>query len=288
MATRKDTAFRRWFGASKVVDRRGEPLKVYHDTAAKFIVFRTRGTGSNTGNTGAYGEGAYFYALAKDSPPPLADRRRVHAYLALQRPFELDDDRGHDLVRRILALEGVTREEARRGLALLKRPRVMTGDCAIEDMFYRPTGIGVLMQGRRLRHLLEANGFDGVITRNTDYPESDELVAFHPEQIHTYRVEPAVEPPVDAAFQPWLDKQGMERWEVNAGGNDIGTKRRIALAVLTTTAQQLRDAARSDAPTFSAIRDAVAAFADHASLLRDVATDALCRLSAISETSRPS
>ena len=32
-------AFRRWFGDSKVVDERGEPLVVYHGTAADFDTF---------------------------------------------------------------------------------------------------------------------------------------------------------------------------------------------------------------------------------------------------------
>ena len=39
--------FKRWFGDSKVVDRDGEPLVVYHATDAEFTVFDRDKLGKN-------------------------------------------------------------------------------------------------------------------------------------------------------------------------------------------------------------------------------------------------
>ena len=41
------TQFKRWFGKSKVVDRDGEPLVVYHATDADFTVFDRDKLGKN-------------------------------------------------------------------------------------------------------------------------------------------------------------------------------------------------------------------------------------------------
>ena len=42
------TQFKRWFGKSKVVDRDGEPLVVYHATDADFTVFDRDKLGKRT------------------------------------------------------------------------------------------------------------------------------------------------------------------------------------------------------------------------------------------------
>lgn len=47
--------FWRWFGNSKVVDKQGRPLVVYHGTNKDFAEFKTKNSGMNM-----YGEGAYF------------------------------------------------------------------------------------------------------------------------------------------------------------------------------------------------------------------------------------
>lgn len=82
-------------------------------------------------------------------------------------------------------------------------------------------------------------------------------------------------------FVPAFDKQAMAEREARASSQDIGQQRRTTLAVLTMSAQELHRAAIDDAATFAAVRDAVAAFADHTSLLRDAATEALLRVSAV-------
>lgn len=51
--------FWNWFGDSKVVDKDGRPLVVYHGTSSKFDTFSIDESGKNTG-TAIYGQGFYF------------------------------------------------------------------------------------------------------------------------------------------------------------------------------------------------------------------------------------
>ena len=56
--------FWRWFGDSKVVDKNGKPLVVYHGTAADFDAFDPERTGDSM-DAGKLGIGAYFNQAAK-------------------------------------------------------------------------------------------------------------------------------------------------------------------------------------------------------------------------------
>ena len=51
--------FYKWFGDSKVVDKQGRPLVVYHGTSSEFDTFNIAESGKNTG-TAIYGKGFYF------------------------------------------------------------------------------------------------------------------------------------------------------------------------------------------------------------------------------------
>lgn len=60
--------FKKWFGdwendpknASKVIDKNGEPMVVYHGSKNSFTVFDASRLSENTGNDGHYGAGVYF------------------------------------------------------------------------------------------------------------------------------------------------------------------------------------------------------------------------------------
>lgn len=68
----KTEAFRKWFGASKVVDAQGKPLVVYHGTAADFSVFLGK---------------AQFFSSSADSAATFGnDRAVMPAYLNLRNP----------------------------------------------------------------------------------------------------------------------------------------------------------------------------------------------------------
>ena len=75
--------FVRWFGDSKVVDKDGEPLVVYHGTASSFESFDLRKVGSAT-DSGSLGSGFYF-----SSDPQVVERRQLGmaVYLSLSNPL---------------------------------------------------------------------------------------------------------------------------------------------------------------------------------------------------------
>ncbi len=86
-------AFRSWFGASKVVDKQGEPQVLYHGTASEFTVFENR-SGNSTGH--ATSDLGYFmtsdqrsaegYARnASDGMPGLA--RVMELYASIKNPY---------------------------------------------------------------------------------------------------------------------------------------------------------------------------------------------------------
>ena len=98
--------FRRWFGDSRVVDERGEPLVVYHGT---------RRTGFDTFRPQGRGGGALFFTddrevadsytwgldargkLVKQTPDPTwwGSGKVYHVYLRIENPLEVNA-KGHD------------------------------------------------------------------------------------------------------------------------------------------------------------------------------------------------
>ncbi|WP_046971158.1 PLxRFG domain-containing protein [Dyella japonica] len=88
--------FRDFFGESKVVDKYGEPMPVYHGTAEDFSVFSPKRAGDATGHdTSALGHfftpderlADRYAENASDGRP--ADKRVVDAYLSIQNPYKM-------------------------------------------------------------------------------------------------------------------------------------------------------------------------------------------------------
>ena len=83
-------SFKRWFGdwendpvnASKVVDKNGEPLVVYHRSPNKFNIFDINKIGSTT-DSGQYGKGFYF---GKDKDRATGDNI-YEVFLNIKNPF---------------------------------------------------------------------------------------------------------------------------------------------------------------------------------------------------------
>jgi hypothetical protein len=76
--------FKRWFGNSKVVDKDGKPLVVYHGTNSAFTAFDLTLAGSNN-DPGMWGRGFYFSdreQMSKGYGDTL-----MPVYLSLQNPF---------------------------------------------------------------------------------------------------------------------------------------------------------------------------------------------------------
>ncbi len=92
----RSAAFRKWFGASKIVDHRGRPLVVYHGTPRRFEAFEEQYIGRN--DEGCGGRGFYFMGGAEypsgyaqfgadegDNPIVMA------VYLRMEHPLRVDD-----------------------------------------------------------------------------------------------------------------------------------------------------------------------------------------------------
>ena len=93
----KGAAFRRWFGASKVVDEQGEPLVVYHGTTGDILMFDPSLADRNAGTGVPYG--TFYFSSSPSVAATYVARsaRRFHehanivpAYLSLQRPLVVD------------------------------------------------------------------------------------------------------------------------------------------------------------------------------------------------------
>jgi hypothetical protein len=83
--------FKNWFGSSKVIDDKGNPLAVYHGTKADFDTFDLNKAGSNN-DPGMWGTGFYFSPQIRMSKGYGNKFKRV--YLSLQNPLIVGDDHG--------------------------------------------------------------------------------------------------------------------------------------------------------------------------------------------------
>lgn len=106
-------AFKRWFGDSRVVDKSGKPLVVYHGTRGDFDTFDTARQGQS--DFGASGRGFYFSqdpgtanVYATLSPSEGAPSI-IPVYLAVSNPYEMgallprDEAQSHLLTERVKA-----------------------------------------------------------------------------------------------------------------------------------------------------------------------------------------
>jgi hypothetical protein len=142
--------FRRWFGDSKVVDEKGEPLVVYHGTKVDFSEFSREFFGS--GMSGAARNGFFFTSdpvEASDYASGSAPGGQVMPlYLSIQKPFELK-------------------------FADHKIDDIIEADEKIAEYLRKSQGIVSKMRG-----------VDGLILRNIGGQKGKDLyVAFRPEQI---------------------------------------------------------------------------------------------------------
>jgi hypothetical protein len=106
-------AFKKWFGDSKVVDEKGEPLIVYHGTDSEFDIFDAEHISKSSGNSGNYGKGFYFAPSAA-----LASRfgdKVIPAYVRLKNPYIYDQQGRADSFNEAHDVEAFTKELLDRG-----------------------------------------------------------------------------------------------------------------------------------------------------------------------------
>lgn len=170
-------AFKRWFGQSKIVDAKGNPLKVYHGTNAQFTEFSRGMVGSNTGmdNTGL---GFFFIAdrqLADDFAQETSGGDRIiEAYLSIQKPMMLtskdvfSNAEQAPTLYEIFSGERLSPDEALEAI----NDEIGLGEFG---------DIAEAMNSQEARDILERDGYDGVVA---EFGRGVlEYVAFRPEQI---------------------------------------------------------------------------------------------------------
>lgn len=82
--------FWKWFAGSKVVDKNGNPLVVYHGSNAEFDTFDIEKIGSNSGNFGHLGFGFYFSTDIREAEG--YGNNIIKAYLKICNPFYGTDE----------------------------------------------------------------------------------------------------------------------------------------------------------------------------------------------------
>jgi hypothetical protein len=193
----RSPAFERWFGKSKVVDTKGQPLVVYHGTKApRFNVFKQSANieQQNLGfHFGTKAQALHRFAGAGDEELGLTDvyyvlgssvlQRTVPAfprimafYLSVQNPLRMPDLGGWEP-------EAVAEELVRQGLSspsLVKRvgQAYRSGD---------DTDVGELLATQRAYALLHDElrrlGVDGIVYANKIEGKGDSWMVFRPEQV---------------------------------------------------------------------------------------------------------
>jgi len=171
--------FKNWFKKSKVVDRNGKPLIVFHATPHKFNVFDLEKARENVGlrekdlgfhfGTEAQANHIRSNMEFNQSEEDLAemDLRTIPAYLSIQNPFVTNIDAGH--------VHGDERA--------VKIQNILADGFGIR----RPAAkyINTIKQ---MRDFLIQEGYDGIKYRNAfegdvKSPDNYSWIAFYPEQI---------------------------------------------------------------------------------------------------------
>jgi len=170
-------AFREWFGDSKVVDEQGEPLVVYHGTAADITEFdsmESRDIGFHFGDQEAAN---YILERERYNKAPNAPLNAMPVYLSIKNPLRVKDSNfsSSGFILTLMdqvnsqGIEGVTSQSLQdlemKTSKLAGRPNAMK-EASIEVMRF-----------------LESKGYDGLVYKNRKEGRGDSYVAFTPNQI---------------------------------------------------------------------------------------------------------
>lgn len=246
--------FKRWFGASKVVDEQGNPLVVYHGTNSEIVQFDKSLIGSR--DAGFFGEGFYFtpekdlaldYADSAVSDTGQGTANAISAFVSLKKPFIWDmSDAASAQTRAGLAELGIKRENVRGNSASLSNSRE-------RDTFNRA---------------VREAGFDGVIVRDEDGIQ--EVVAFNSEQIKSATDNSGEYNPNDPSILRQITRDSVERpgrdtAQENLNGFEPDLRVRVPMGKIELPAKPLvltgtnkKNAARQ----IAGIDDALAKFPD--------------------------
>ena len=175
---------RKFFRDSRVVDKKGQLLAVYHGTDEQFTVFDKSKFGSKT-DAGIYGQGFYFAADKGEALAYGASAKKY--YLNIKNPLRISRDTGYSSVLDFyLKQRGIFCKTNGELVDLLNSGFVIPSKAEITSV-------------------IQQNGYDGVIYEG--YAPS-EYVAFEPEQI---KLATAKKPTQNKDIRYSLPKDAAER-----------------------------------------------------------------------------
>ena len=225
-------AFKRWFGESKVVDEKGEPMVVYHGTTVHFDEFDTsQSFGAHFGSAeaardrleGIYALGPHFAPGRVADPAP----QTMAVYIKLENPYRLPDMGNWDGL-------GILDElEADPSLDWSKWPggkRGLADD--MESFELEEDNYG------KLQEFLKRNGYDGVVYKNIAEGTGDSYVVFDPTQAKSATGNVGTYNPTDPSIlrsarprEGWAVWDG-ERFVTTPAAKDLEAGRKEALAYI--------------------------------------------------------
>jgi len=149
--------FKRFFGDSKIVDKAGKPMVMYHATNADFNTFRRS-------NDGKLGEGIYSTSIPEYSNEFAPEGNVMPLYAHAENPFVINVTRGNKAL--------TERFSGDINKAMIK---------AVEEFTDGKTRL-MDLEGNQVRELFEKNGYDGIMVKD-DQGNIVELNAFTPNQL---------------------------------------------------------------------------------------------------------
>lgn len=159
--------FWNWFNGSKVVDKQGRPLVVYHGTTKEFEEFSKDMIGTST-DRGFYGTGFYF--TTSRSCAKSYGNKILSCYLKIKNPFYFD----------WIAYPfkfGLNKDKL---VSLLKdcMPEGYDIDYTLKSISKNEEFIGFIEHPKTFSNTIKQQGYDGII-----YLRGKEWIIFEPNQI---------------------------------------------------------------------------------------------------------
>jgi len=162
----KAKAFKEWFGDSKVVDKKGKPLAVYHGAQSDFDEFDSAKAGSNASFAG---NGFYFSENEKIARSySFEDGKIIEAYLKVKNPFDFKASVGEDglreLAKKVSSLfqkEGVTKDQLEQKL-LGAFGVDGSGKAEAISGYFVHNSIASVIGSKNVNSVIEKLGHDGI------------------------------------------------------------------------------------------------------------------------------
>ena len=179
--------FWQWFGNSKVVDRYGKPLIVYHGTRQDFDAFESNSFGSH------FGTRKQAEYIVRDR----IGRNTMPIYLSIQNPFPMpdvttEDNHPHLLVDYLKGeeVDGMHSEFILNPTELKEIEKILPPDDVLPNIKLQAEYAVVM---KKIKEILMQHGYDGAVYNNTvegvankhkgNKSSGKSWIAFKPEQI---------------------------------------------------------------------------------------------------------